>query len=170
MPTIPAAVPSDGTVSVMWVTALADASAPSLATEINAASSVALECYLKENFSPDASTDAVEDRRMCSKQVFQTPGTTTVTIADLIGVYDPQDLAGTDSKAYAALTSGAKGFLVVRWGVDVDTAWAAGDLVDVFPVTIANRIKLAPEANSQLKFKATPMVTGEVVEDVEVAA
>lgn len=170
MPTIPAAIPSDGTVSVRWVPAIADTTAPKLATEINAVGSVALECYLKENFSPDASTDAVEDRRMCSKQVFQTAGTTTVTISDLIGVYDPQDLAAVASKAYVALAPGANGFLVVRWGVDVDTAWTVGDLVDVFPVTIANRIKLAPEQNSQLKFKATPMVTGNYDEDVVLAA
>jgi len=166
MPTIPSSVPTDGFVSVKWVATIADTSAPKLATEINATTSVALECYLKENFSPDSSTEAVEDRRMCSKQVFQTPGTTTVSISELVGVYDPQDLEGLSSKAYAALAPGATGFLVVRWGVDVDTAWTAGDLVDVFPVTIANRIKVAPEQNSQLKFKATPMVTGNLVEDV----
>jgi hypothetical protein len=168
--TVPAAIPSDGFVTLKWVPAIANVSAPSLGTELNAASALALECYLKENFAPGADTTAVEDRRMCSKQVFNTAGTTTYTIEDIVATYDPQNAASLANKAYAALVPGTNGFLVARWGMDVDTALAAAQKVDIYPVTIANRIKMAPETNSQLKFKARIMVTGPVVTDVAIAA
>lgn len=169
MPTIIPGVASDETVSVKFVQTLADPAAPKL-TELNAASAVQLECLLTENFAPDASADTTQIRRMCSKQTQERAGTVTRTIADLVGAYDPQDLAAPISKAYAALAPGATGFLVVRWGIHVDTAWATGDLVDVFPVEIAFRAKMAPEQSSELKFKAKPLVTGTVVEDVPLAA
>jgi len=169
MPTIIPGVASDETVSVKFVQTIADVSAPKL-TELNAVSAVQLECLLTENFAPDASADTTQIRRMCSKQTQERAGTVTRTIADLVGAYDPQDLAAPISKAYAALEPGATGFLVVRWGVHVDTAWTVGDLVDVFPVEIAFRAKMAPEQSSELKFKAKPLVTGTVTEDVALAA
>lgn len=168
--TVPAAVPSDGFVKLKWVTTIANPAAPSLATEINAASSLDLECYLKEMFTPKTEAAAVEDRRMCSKQVFQTPGTYTYTIDDLVAVYDVQNAASVANKAYAALTPGATGYLVARWGMDSDTAYAAGQKVDVFPVTLGPRVKLPPEANSQLKFTVKPFVTSTVQSDVAIAA
>lgn len=168
MPTVIPGVSSDATVSLKWVAAIANTSAPKLATEINAVTSVSLECLLTENFAPDASAEVVANRRMCSKQVFERGGTITYTIADLIAAYDPQDLAAPLSKAYVALEPGAEGFLVARWGVDVDTAWATGDLVDVYPVEVAFRSKMAPELNSELKFKAKPLIVGTVVEDVAI--
>lgn len=166
MPTIIPGVASDETVSVKWVAAIASATAPKLATEINAVTSVQLECLLTENFSPDASADTTQVRRMCSKQTTERAGTVTRTIAELIGAYDPQDMAAPISKGYAALAPGATGFLVVRWGKHVDTAWAVGDKVDVYPVQIAFRSKMAPEQSSELKFKAKPLVIGTVTEDV----
>ena len=173
---VPASVPSDGTVAVWWVPTLADPSAPKV-TELNAAGAVKLECYLKENFTPNAEAELAEDRRMCSKQVFQTAGTVTYTIEELVGVYDPQDPTGTDvggsSKAYAALAPGATGFIVARWGIDLegtDAAPAVGQFVDAYPVTIATRRKMPQEANSQLKFGARPVITGSVTEDVALAA
>ena len=107
MPTIITGVASDETVSVKWVPTITDVNAPKLATEINAATSVTLECLLTETFSPDASAEVGEVRRMCSKQVQQRGGTVTLTIEDLIYAYDPQGLAtAAINKAYAALVQG----------------------------------------------------------------
>lgn len=169
---VPPAVPSDGTVALWWVPTMADTSAPSAAS-LTAAGAVALQCYLKENFTPNAEATTSEDRRMCSKQVFQTAGTVTHTIEALVGVYDPQDLEGESSKAYVALEAGATGFLVARWGIDLegdDADPAAGQLVDVYPAQIASRSKMPQEANSQLKFRAVPVVIGPVAEDVALVA
>lgn len=172
MPTIITGVASDETVSVKWVPTIADVNAPKLATEINAAPSVTLECLLTETFSPDASAEVGEVRRMCSKQVQQRGGTVTLTIEDLIYAYDPQGLAAAPiNKAYAALVQGAKGYLVVRWGKHVDTAWAVGDKVDIWPVEISyGPVKLRSEANSELKAKSGVLVTGTVATDKALVA
>jgi hypothetical protein len=167
---IPASIPSDGTVSLRWVPTIADPTAPKL-SELTAATALALECYLKENFNPDGTSEDVEDRRMCSKQVFQRGGMITYTIDDLIAIMDPQNQESDSNKAYAALAPGATGFLVARWGIDLEgdeAEWAVGQIVDVFPVEIGHRVKLQPEANSQLKFKAKPRVISTAVFDVPV--
>ncbi len=170
--TIPQSIPSDGTVALKWVPTTADPSAPKL-TEIEAATALSLECYLKENFNPDGSSEDVEDRRMCSKQVFQRGGMITRTSDDLVAIMDPQNQVSDANKAYAALAPGATGFLVARWGIDLEgdeAEWAVGQIVDVFPVEIGHRVKLQPEANSQLKFKAKPRVISTFIEDVALAA
>lgn len=170
MPTVLDGVSSNENVSLRWVPAIANPAAPKLATEINAASSVALECLLTQNFSPDASVNRISLRRMCSRQARERNGQVTRTIADLLGVYDPQDLTSPVSKAYAALEPGATGYLVARWGVHVDTPWAAGDLVDVYPVEVGMRVKVSPEDDNELQFKASLSVSGEVQDDVAVVA
>lgn len=172
MPTIIPGVASDETVSVKWVPTISDPTAPKLATELNAATAIQLECLLTENFSPDASAETGEVRRMCSKQVLQRGGTVTLTIEDLIYAYDPQGLAAAPiNKAYAALVQGAKGFLAVRWGKHVDTAWAVGDKVDIWPVEISyGPVKIAPETNSELKAKSGVLVTGTVQADKAIVA
>ena len=170
MPTVLDGVASNETVSLKWVAAIAATTAPKLATEINAATSVQLECLLTQTFSPDATVEKAQLRRMCSRQVRERNGAVTRTIADLVGVYDPQDLAAAVSKAYATLTPGAQGYLVVRWGVHVDTPWAVGDLVDVYPVEVGYRAKIAAADNDELQFKAGVSISGEVEEDVALVA
>lgn len=172
--TIPTAVPSEGTVALWWV--------PSTVTWLTAAPSVALlgggtvvplQCYLKEYFTPGVTAEAVTDPRMCSKQVFEDVGKRTYTIEELIGVFDPQDPTSSSggtkpSAAYAALAPGATGWLVARWGIDLEgsaAAAATGQFVDSYPVKIATRRKMPQEANSQLKFGARPVISGPVVED-----
>ncbi|HET8535915.1 MAG TPA: hypothetical protein VFL73_01930 [Solirubrobacteraceae bacterium] len=169
---IPQSVPSDGTVALWWVPVIADPAAPKV-SELTGVDVVALQCYLKENFSPDASSEDVEDRRMCSKQVFQRGGMVTYTIDDLIGIMDPQGKLGDSNKAYEALAPGSIGYLVARWGIDLEGAEAepaAGQTVDVYHVEIGHRSKLPQEANSQLKFKAKPRVISTFNEDVVLAA
>lgn len=170
MATPPTGVASDETVSV-WFCEAVTLAGPKIATELDAVTSVRLECLLTENFAPDGSATVAETRRMCSKQVTQRGGTVTKTIGDLTYAYDPQAaLTAAINLAYAALTEGAQGFLVVRWGIHVDVALAAAQKVDVYPVEITHRQKMAPEQNSELKCKSGVVVIGEVVEDVALAA
>ncbi|MBK6382056.1 MAG: hypothetical protein IPF69_01080 [Chitinophagaceae bacterium] len=81
-----------------------------------------------------------------------------------------QVAADVANKAYAALPKDAQGFLVARYGIDVDTAPVATQIVDVFPVTVASRDKLPIERNSQLKAKVTVMLRDVAVYDVAAAA
>lgn len=173
MATIIPGIASDETVTLWWVTSIANTSAPSLATEINAATSIRLECLLTENFAPDVSAEVGTVRRACSKTVLQRGGTVTYTISDLVYAYDPQNptAASNLSKAYATLVKGAKGFLVARWGVNVNTAAATAQKVDVWQVEISyGPFKMAPEANSELKAKSGVLSISDPVFDAAIAA
>ena len=170
MPTVLDGVSSNETISLRWVETIANPLAPSLATEINAASSVALECLVVGNFNIDFSVDRTQLRRICSRQVRERSGPVTYSVQDLFVVYDPQDMAADVSKAYAALTDGASGYLVERRGVHVDTAWAAGDLVRVIPVEVANANPAPPEDDNELQARVAFTVIGEVQKDVAVVA
>ena len=167
MPTVLDGVASNESVSIKWVTTIANTAAPALASEINAATSVTLECLMTDKFSPDASVEKVSLRRACSAQVRERNGAITRTVADIIAVYDPQ-AAGSAAinKAYTALAPRAQGYLVVRWGKHVDTAWAVADKVDVYPVEIGYRSKIAGADNEELTFKAGVAIRGEVKDDV----
>ena len=170
MPTVLDGVSSNETVSLRWVETLANPAAPDLSTEINAVSSVALECLVVGQFDIDFSVDRTQLRRMCSRQVRERSGPVTYSIQDLFVVYDPQDLAAGVSAAYAALTDGATGYLVERRGVHVDTPWAAGDLVRVIPVEVANANPAPPEDDNELQARIAFTVIGEVLKDVAVVA
>jgi hypothetical protein len=169
MPTVLDGVSSNETVSLRWVETLANPSAPKL-TEINATSSVALECLIVGQFNIDFSVDRTQLRRMCSRQVRERSGPVTYSVQDLSVVYDPQDLAAPVSKGYAALSDGNSGFLVERRGVHVDTPWAVGDLVRVIPVEVANANPAPPEDDNELQARIALTVIGEVEKDVAVVA
>lgn len=154
MPTILDGVSTNETEGLRWVEAFADPTAPDLSTEYNALTSVPFECLMTQRFNPDASVTKSDLRRMCSDKVRQRAGAETRTIADIIAVYDPQDLAAAVSAAYAALEKGAVGFLVDLRGVHLDTPAAAGDLVTIYKVSVDFRIELVGADNDEYQFKA----------------
>lgn len=154
MPDVLDGVASNETVSVMLVAAYADPEVPDLSTEYNAVTSVDASCLLVDPISPDASFEKASLRRACSREVRERAGRVTRTIADIVGVYDPQDLSAPVSELYAALEPGSVWYLTVRWGVHIDTPAAAGDLVDIYKVEVGMRTKIAAADNDELQFKA----------------
>src|SRR3546814_15562009 len=88
MPTVLDGVSSNETISLRWVETIANPLAPSLATEINAVSSVALECLVVGQFNIDFSVDRTQLRRMCSRQVRERSGPVTYSVQDLFVVYE----------------------------------------------------------------------------------
>lgn len=167
---VPAATPSDGFFKLQWVTTIAVTTVPKVATEIKAASSLDLTCYLKEPWGVSTSVETVEDWRACLRTVLATPGTSKTELQDLTITHKVQVPADVANKAYAALAPGTQGYLVARYGLDVDTDWAAAQIVDVFPVTVVTRDKLPIERNSQLKAKVTVMLRDIAQYDVAAAA
>lgn len=167
---VPAATPSDGFFKLQWVTVIAVTTVPKVATEIKAASSLDLTCYLKEPWGASTSVETVEDWRACLRTVLATPGTSKTELQDLTITHKVQVPADVANKAYAALAPGTQGYLVARYGLDVDTDWAAAQIVDVFPVTVVTRDKLPIERNSQLKAKVTVMLRDIAQYDVAAAA
>ena len=169
---IPPGVDAEGSVLVKFVPTLADPSAPTT-TELNAVGAVDMSCSLtQDGFKPGADTATGTDTRLCSKQVYETKGATTWSIDNLTYIWDPQNPDSDSNKVYAALPEDTAGFLVVRWGKDVEDfpALAAADIVDVFPVVMGPQVPQPPEANSKLKVQQKPFVTGSAVRDVTLAA
>lgn len=170
--TIPPGVNAEGSVLVKWVPTLADPAAPTL-TEINATGSLDISCYLaKDGFQPGAETEKWKDERLCTKNVFEQEGAVTYSIEALKYIYDAQNPESISNAAYAALQSGTPGYLVVRWGKDLESnpEIAAGDVVDVYPVQLGTRTKQQPEANSKLWVSQEVSVTGTPQEDIALAA
>jgi hypothetical protein len=135
----PEAVKAQGNTSVTIAQTIADMTAPSLGTEINAASSVNASCYLYGDLNPTISTAKGEaPRRLCTTEVFQQFGNTTYEVPDLQYVYNPQgDLTDEANEALAALTEGSEVFLVIRRGMNARTAaYAVGQQVDVWHVRL----------------------------------
>lgn len=135
----PEAVKSQGNQSITVVQTIADRNAPSLASEINAASSVDVSCFLYSGGMGTKTTNKGEaPKRICTTDQFQQFGNTTFEISDLSYVYDPQaDGAADENKAKTALVEGTNVYLVVRNGLSAKTdPYAATQLVDVWHVRL----------------------------------
>lgn len=155
--------PADGNVRVQIVTAIADTNAPKVATEISAASSVDISCYLTANgIKSGLSEDAIKDERQCSRQVYEQKGRNTrsleLTYIDNTGSSNE----ALYNKAKDTLIPGSPMFLVVRRGMAYESAWAAGQKVSVWPITPGEYDPQPPEANSVLKIVQKMFVTGPV--------
>jgi hypothetical protein len=161
--TQPASVESNGTVRVQFVTTFVDMLHPKL-TELNAVSSLDLSCYLAgDGLTTDTTQNSIEDRRLCNKQTFERPGSLSRAL-ELQYVYNPESPA--DDEARITLAEGVKGFIVIRWAVDADQAFAVDDILDIYPVVMGAQRKQTPGENSVHKITQKPFVTGAMAEDV----
>ncbi len=126
-------------------------------------------CYLgKGTLGVGAETETGADERECSDQVFEVLGNTTWTINDIEYVWEPQAAPGSaTNKAYDTLKFRTTGFLLIRFGVDVDTALTIGQKVWQFPVTCGEQVPKTPEggAAEKLKIVQKVLVSGRVVKD-----
>ncbi|MFG2165516.1 phage tail tube protein [Micromonospora chersina] len=165
---LPTSVPTDGTMRVDFVPTIADRTAPKAATELGAAGAQELSGYITgDGWAPSGEQATVTDERLASTQTFEQPGRKTKSLT-VTYVHNPDDVA--NNEAYLTLTEGVKGYLVVRWGVPRGTAWAAGDIVDVWPVTAGEPMKNYNGANSVHTATQRLFVTGDVISDAVVVA
>jgi hypothetical protein len=153
--------PADGNVKVMWVTTIANTSAPTTA-ELNAASSKDLSCYLTgDGFTPALDEQVISDSRLCETETFEQPGRSSRTLT-LTYINNINTALAND--AYSTLIPGTAGYIVRREGKAYDGAFAAADKVEVWPVKAGKRSNLPPEANSVLRVTQKMFVTGRVVD------
>lgn len=165
---LPTSVPSDGTLRIDFVPAIADRAAPKAATELSAAGAQSLAGYVTgDGFAPSGEQATVTDERIASTQTFEQPGRKSKSLT-LTYVHNPDDAA--NNEAYLALTEGVSGYIVTRYGVPRGQAWAVGDIVDVWPVTAGEPMKNWNGANSVHTVTQRLFVTGDVVIDAVVAA
>lgn len=120
----------------VWVPAIANIAAPTIA-EITAVAGLDISCMLFDSTArPTKNTNLVtRERRICDGAVYQQIGTTTYEGGQMLGAFNPQGAAASDGvKAWEKFPAGTTGFLVRRLGIDVNTDMATGQFVDPFPV------------------------------------
>jgi len=155
--------PADGNVLVKLVAAIADTSAPKVATEINAVGSVDISCYLTGGgYKPSLSEQVIQDERLCTTQTYEQKGRSQRGLE--VEYIDNTNSANqtTFNKAKDTLIPGTAQYLVVRTGLPYTTAAAAGQKFSVYPITPGEYNELPPEANSVLKIAQKLFVTGQV--------
>jgi hypothetical protein len=128
--TIPEAVPYDGYVHVQWIPAIVDPTEPILA-EVNAATAFAVECYLPDGGLTTGATTNVRDAgRLCMKVVSRIKGASSYTLT-LQYVADQQGNI-TDNTPFDTFAEDAAGFMGIFYGLDVDNAIVAGDVMNLY--------------------------------------
>lgn len=148
----------DGNYLVSFVDTIANQNAPTVA-ELTAG--LELECQITpDGLGREASDESVDTSRLCSvfttMQVGRTSFECSLTLVRL-----DESVAGVVDTAYDTLVKGKKGFLVIRDNKSAQTAYAAGDEVEVYPVQCGTRSKANPAANELQTFTLPLMVTGD---------
>ena len=163
----PLSVSTNGTTGAWWVPVLIDPSKPKL-TELTAPGVLNIAGYLTgDGLNEEVSENNIEDPRLNSKQIFESPGDFTRTL-ELKYVINPQ--VPTDDQARIKLAQGAQGYIVVRPAVDAEEALAVGDLVRVYPVKLGVQKPQASARNSVHMVSQKPFVVGSVADMVAVVA
>lgn len=142
-PIRPAGAKTFGKEKWVFVPTLANPAAPATATELTAASALDVSCYFySSSGKPDVSQDRVTPPpRICDTQQYEAMGLGKWQGGDLHYAVDPQAAAGSDGKkALEKFPEGTTGYLVQRLGVDVDTDFAAGQFVSVYPVELGTPV------------------------------
>lgn len=161
----PAAVESNGTLLVLFLTTLLDIENPKL-SEMTAVSSLDLSCYITgDGLNTDTNENNIEDPRLCSKQTFESPGDFSRSL-ELTYVFNPE--SPDDDEARITLKRGTKGYIAIRWAVDSEQVIAVDDIFDIYPVTMGAQRKRTPGRNSVHAIVQKPFVTGQMAEDIEV--
>lgn len=120
----PDAVKQQGNTSVVFVSTVADPTAPKLATEINAGTSVNVSCFLYSGGDVTSTQNTgAAPRRLCTTTELQQFGTKTTAITDVQYVYSPQG-APTDpsNAAKTALVEGTVWYMIQRRGLSATTS------------------------------------------------
>lgn len=156
---------ADGNVKVAFVSTIADTTAPT-ATELATGTIKELSCYLTgDGWNPGLDEQVVSDDRLCSTQTFEQRGRST---RSLTITYIENPTSDTGNLAFTTLAPGTTGYLVERRGTAYSTAFAADDVVNVWPITAGEYLQQPPEANSVLKVQQKMFVTGTVQIGVDV--
>lgn len=173
--TIPAGVKAEGNLKVAYVPTIAVTTAPTVA-ELTAAGALDISFFLLGGqFQPNAEQARGDDRRVGSKQTFQTLGRENAAIQDIVYIADPQAAAAAPgNKAMELFQSGVIGFAVVRYGLDAETVdFVAAQKVDIWPVIFGVQNKTPLEADNEfakISITQAVAVTGPVKRQIAISA
>jgi hypothetical protein len=125
----PESTPSLGAIKVAAAVAVADLTAPKLATEIEAASSVDLSCALMaEGWTPSTTQGkATRKRRLCSRSDVEQLNPAMNQIGTILySVGDPQN---PETSIDSLMVQGALIYVIERLGPDNEDPFVVGDKV-----------------------------------------
>lgn len=135
----------DGNIKVTWVTgdsSVASVSAPT-ATELNGGVDLQ-ERITRDGLGIEPEQEAVDNTSLASRKETEDAGTVKESI-EL--TYKRAESSGDDT-AYNTLAPGTLGFLAVRRNLPHETAWAAGQEAEIYPVRCGERRRQPPELNT----------------------
>lgn len=144
---------NDGKTRVVWVSSIANINAPTT-TELNAGSDFTAR-ITPDGLKIDPSTADVDTSSLASTFDTKTVGRVGY---DTELTFKRGTTAGEDLP-YTTLKYGVSGYLVVRRGVAYDTAWAASQKAEVYPITCGEPQNVSPAANEIMKFVSPMKVT-----------
>lgn len=156
---------NDGNIKVAWAT-VADKDFPAM-SEIAAGDDI--ECFLtKDGLNITFNENEVDDAALCETFDAVLPGSYGVSIELTMKRETPT----ASDVPWTTLfnTRGETGALVVRRGIDADTAWAAGQKVEVYPGTLGVRRPAPAATNEQARFMVTIFGSEEPALDATVVA
>ncbi|RSN65416.1 hypothetical protein DMH01_03295 [Amycolatopsis sp. WAC 04182] len=147
---------NDGNIKVTYVAAIANMAAPT-AAELNGG--LDLECLITaDGLEPSVDEEKVSIAKLCETMNAEAPGRATYGL----GLTMVRKDVPAEDVAWTTLLRGTSGYLVFRYGIDADTAYAALQDVQVWPGKFGERRPQKPEANgattfmSQFYVSATP--------------
>lgn len=148
-------LPSDGYWKVSWVPSIAIVGSPTVA-ELTAAGVVSLETYITATgLKVTPTTDSVDNSNLASTFSTELVGRRKFEVS-----IESKRQQGTDA-AWNAMYYGAVGFVVVRYNLLTATAWASGQLVEVFPVQCSEPERAPAAMNEIQKYTVAMKVTSD---------
>lgn len=174
-PLRPTAAPTHGKRNWVYVPTIAAQGAPTVA-EVTAAASLDFSriAFASGAPSPTQNTNRVTaEKRFADTTLSEFIGDTQYQGGEMTYSLSPQAAAMADGKKmYEKIPAGTTGFLVRRLGVTRSTALAAGQFVDVFPVSFGPSIPVeqGDAESGEAAAMCTYAVTGEPSFVVAIAA
>lgn len=144
---------SDGRTRVAWAASIANIAAPTVA-ELTGALDLTPR-ITPDGLKTDPSTADVDTSSLASR--FDTKEAGRVGFENELTM--KRGGTPTEDLPYTTLLYGVHGYLVVRRGVDYETAWAAGQTAEVYPSVCGEPANVAPAANEVMKFTSPQKVT-----------
>lgn len=145
----------DGNTRAWWITSISDISSVT-ASEIGAGTDIT-PFLPKDGLNPNASQNMVDNGTIASTHEDEVVGTWKISY-ELIGFRDSVE---ADDDFWTLAVYGTVGFLVIRRGVPVGTAVAAGQRIEVHPAQLHQPVPRASAINENTKFTLKIATTSE---------
>lgn len=160
---------TDGNLTIMLVPAadVTDPTAPT-ATLLNGATAqdITYDLVADSGWNHTPGNESISINRLTLRQALEIEGRQNDTL-EITYAWDAS-ITAPDTQVDDFLVEGERYYAFARWGVDHETDFAAGDKVDVFPVTCGRKRKVAPSTGAEQQKTVALKPFGTVLDDVAV--